>query len=301
MELKYDERTGRSLRTSGNLLISGVATIAPGDYDEITLDDGADVTIDGVVTATNFKFVNNSGEVKVNITSVGDLRVYGSLNLNKKVSVSNYGKLSTLSTELQGSHNAFVNYGTHNIAGDLQLMSGQNAYRNCGVVTISNAFNLNGGTYEACSCGQLMASIINNNGSYGISGKGFIKITNIFNNNGFFTSSPDIELSYCTPEGTPKPLDETKLGSAKRVCVASCVPPALPVKYTDLKAETYRDKEGNQKAKISMNITESSDLIDMRILTSSDGRKWTESVIEDDPTKFVVGQVYSREFYLKIR
>lgn len=296
--LRYKELSPNGQKTAGNITVDGVVTIAPGDYQTIEVKNGSKITIEGAVSAQNFNFINTH-EVEVTVNSGAELGVYSSLNLNNKVTFTNKGKLYTGSVELQGAKNYLYNYGSHTVLGDLQILSGENTYQNCGSVTVSNYTNIVG-DYVACECGYLVTSGLNVNGNRKVSGKGFIKVTDNANFNGYFTESPDIEFSYCDASGNQKPLDKNKIGAAKLTCEASCKPDALPLRYTDLKADAFTDKEGNLKAKISFKVTENSGLTEMKGIVSEDGKTWKQSFSEG-PEAFVVGNSYSREFYLQLK
>lgn len=281
---------GRPLRTTTNLQISGPITLSEGNYGVAEFFNGADVLITGNVTFGNLN-PNNNQPVRIRIQVGASLTISSSLNQNGKFVFYNYGTLITGNHEMQSGKNDFYNYGTHQVNGDLQISSGDSQYNNCGYLSVSNYTNFHAGKYHSCDCGQLVTNGLNVNGSNKVTGKGFIKVTGNLNLNGFLTENPDIEFCY-----NGHINQENKLGAAKRACEPTCKPDALPLRYTNLKIETIQS-EGKAAGRISFDVTENSDLVNMKLMISTDGKNWKEKFTET-PEAFKVQEKYSRLFAL---
>lgn len=282
---------GTPLRTTTNLQITGPITLSEGNYGVVEIFNDAEIEIAGEITFGNIN-PNNNKPVRITIRRGATLNLSSSLNQNGKFVFYNYGTLNTGNHEMQNGKNDFFNYGTHNVTGDLQISSGDSQYNNCGFLNVSNYTNFHAGRYHACECGQLITNGLNVNGSNKVTGKGFIKVTGNLNLNGFLTESKDIEFCYTGHINQPE-----KIGAAKRTCEPTCKPNPLPVKYTNLKAEAFKSSEG-VKGRISFVVTENSNLLNMKIMISTDGRNWKEQLSETEAA-FKVGQEYIGVFSLK--
>lgn len=287
---------------SENLTVEEDITLQEGDYGVVQFKKGT-IVITGAVKFGNLNPMNNQGDkIKILILKGGDLDINSSLNQNGDFEIYNYGTLRTRNHEMQsatkqnGKKNTFHNYGNHYIAGDLQISSDNSFYTNCGFTNVSDNTNFHQRGYDACECGQLITNGLNVNIDNAVTGKGFIKVTGNLNLNHKLTESSQIEFSYCDASGNPRELknqEPQNLGSAKRVCVATCTPGALPIKYNNLNIA----RMGN-KLKISFDILDSYSLKGMRVLYSHNAIKWTEIYVES-PDRLKANTKYEQEIDIK--
>lgn len=297
MNVKYDPETGKSLRTAQNLQVTGPITLTEGNYGVVELFNAAAIDIAaGDVTFGNVNPNNNDPmqPVMIIIRKGATLRISSSLNQNGYYIIQNYGTLITGNHELQQRPgNEYYNYGSHYVTGDTQINQDEAKYNNCGYVEVSNYTNFHSGNYNACQCGQLITNGLNVNKSRMVTGKGFIKVTGNLNLNGFLTTSKDIDFAYAGYLNEPD-----KVGMARRVDKPSCTPDPMPVRYTDIKAEPFKDSENKIGCQVSFNVTESSNLRDMQIMGSKDGKSWYVLATETNTEAFIPGKTYIKKFFI---
>jgi hypothetical protein len=277
-------------RTNQNLVIDSDITLSEGDYGVVEVSGDPLITITGIVRFGNINTKNQSA-IRILNAFTGQLTIASSFNLNGDDDVLNYGILNTGNVEMQGNDvNKIVNKGVHNIDGDFQILNPTSTYTNCGTLNVSKNTNFNQGHYIACDCGQLITDGLNVNRDNIVSGIGSITVRGNLNMNHNLTESNKIEFIYC--DGVyPRPFknqEAKNLGFAVRVCAATCTPPSLPIKYTNLAIT----RTGN-KLKISFDIQESSDMKGMRVLYSKNAITWREIYVEQ-PEKLVPNSKYEQ-------
>lgn len=243
----------KTARTAANVTVTGTDTLTEGDYGVIEMTEGSTLVTNGLITTQN---LNINGK-NVTIVNKSSFTVQSSLNANGKVSITNKGYMSLGGIEMQGGQNDFTNNGVIDVTGNVQLTSGGSVLTNCGTINVAQTISIHSGEYVACNCGVLETQGLDVNGTDKVSGQGFIKVYGHANVNGHLTKSNTI--LYCGPESL-------KLGAAVPTCTNSCTPPPMPVKYKDL---SLRENE------ISLFILSNSDLDNLVIEKSADGRRWT--------------------------
>jgi len=280
-----------------NLTVEEDITLSEGDFDVVQFKKGT-IVITGQVSFKNLNPINNNGDkIKILILKEGTLNLPSSLNQNGDFDVINYGNLYTRNHEMQaatvknGKRNSFQNFGNHYVDGELQISSDNSFYINAGFTSVSYNTNFHQKGYIAQECGQLITNGLNVNIDNAVSGKGFIKVTGNLNLNHKLTESAEIEFSYCDVNA-PRELknqEPQNLGAAKRVCVATCTPGSMPIKYKNLSVVRL----GN-KLKITFDILESSSLQGMRVLYSPNALKWKEIYVES-PERLKADTKYEQE------
>jgi hypothetical protein len=299
-DLTYDSTSNKFLRTAANLQVRGDIVIPSAEYPDLEYGVveffAGSITIKGDVRFGNINPNNGDKWVYLRVEKGQRLTVNSSINMNGKFSVHNNGTIESSNVEMQNGENQAFSYGNWYIYGDLQITSEKSTFTNCGLLAVSNYTNFHQGYYVACECGSLITKGLNVNAANRVSGKGSIEVTDNLNLNHNLTQSSDIEFVYCNGDQPKHINQESKLGSAKRMCKASCVKNPMPVKTERLNITGEGDK-----VKVSFKVLENTnvDVMELQYSKNPVSREW-RTIKSYRPEDIKVGEMFEDKVSLSM-